>query len=119
LEEEKPTLSSKDSQIIRLTERELYFSIIEKTFSVSKETLVSNSRSKEVSEIRKIAIYAAHKQLKIPVVELSKWFQKTHSTIHYAIKKTEDYYLKQHPFTVKSIEAINVELSRMRTSAQA
>jgi chromosomal replication initiator protein len=119
LEEEKPTLSSKDSQIIRLTERELYFSIIEKTFSISKETLVSNSRSKEVSEIRKIAIYAAHKQLKIPVVELSKWFQKTHSTIHYAIKKTEDYYQRQHPATIKSIEAINVELSRMRTSAQA
>ncbi len=119
LEEDRPALSGGDTQIIRLGERERYFSIVEKAFGITKADLVSDSRKKEVSELRKVAIYIAHKQMHIPVLELSKWFQKTHSTVHYAIAKTQENYDKQYPTTVKLVEDLKLELSRMRSSAQA
>jgi len=119
LEEDRPVLSGGDAQIIRLGERERFFSILEKAFGLTKAELISGSRTKEVSEARKVAIYVAHKQLHIPVLELSKWFQKTHSTVHYAIAKTQENYDKRYPTTLKLIEDLKLELSRMRSSAQA
>ena len=119
LEEDRAALSGADAQIIRLSERERYFSIVEKAFGFTKADLTSDSRKKEVSEARKVAIYVAHKQMRIPVLELSKWFEKTHSTVHYAIAKTQENYDKRCASTIKLVDSLKLELSRMRSSVQA
>lgn len=119
LDEDEGKLNQADTEVIQLHERDRFFSVIERAFSISKEELISSSRAKDLSEVRKIAMYIANKNLKIPVVELARWFSKTHSTVNYAIAKTEENIQQGYASTTKKIEQLSIELSRMKISAHA
>lgn len=58
--------------------------------SHSMEELRSDSRTKNLSDARKVAMFIAHTHLGINVMRVAQIFDKSHSSVIYAINKVED-----------------------------
>ncbi len=76
-------------------------------WGVSPALLVSSSRKREVSTYRMVCMYSAHVLWGVTITTLARWFGKSHSSVHYAIKKVEAARKKAQssfPLLVRQLE---------------
>ncbi len=63
---------------------------VSRTYSVSKEEILSKSRNAEIALARQVAIYIVWKTLNLSYSDIGREFNKNHTTIIYTIEKMKD-----------------------------
>lgn len=97
-EENKITRMASPANIIRITAF---------TMDVSMEELLGPTRKPKVYEARLMAIYVIRTVVKIPFVEIGKYFNRSHSTIISSFKKIEDRLVKDQDLYKKYCVILN------------
>ncbi len=89
-------------------------SIIEevaRTYSVSKEDILSKRKTADIALARQISIYVTKEITQLSFVAIGNFFSKDHTTIMYTIKKIEEL-LKRDPSQKKLVDDIIKNLQR-------
>lgn len=97
-EEEKNKITAK--QIIEITASK---------FKVPYESIVGRSQTKECVIPRQISMYLCRKHLKIPFIQISKLFNRDHSTVMSSVKQIQQDLLL-NPNLQKSIEEMENQI---------
>lgn len=68
---------------------EMIIEIVSAYFNISKRDIMSNKRSKNVSDPRQMAMYLIRDVLNLPFAKIGEIFSKDHSTVMHACSKVE------------------------------
>src|SRR6056297_1386293 len=99
--------------------RERLFQSVEKTFGIDQKELVSKTRKKPVSEIRMLAMYLAVKIMKEPVTGVADWFDKTHSSVNYSVKKIDLLIEKENERIFNKLEQLKAQFTSSQSDNMA
>ena len=89
--------------------KEKLFQCVQKVFDIDQKTLVSKTRKKPVSEIRMLAMYLAVRDMKESVTGVAEWFEKTHSSVNYSIKKIDSLIKKDNQRIIQQLERLKAQ----------
>ena len=78
---------------------------VARTYSVSVEDIRSKKQNAPVSKVRQVAMYIVREVTKMPLEEIGEQFGRNHSTVVYALKKTEES-IRRIPKERETIEDI-------------
>ncbi len=84
---------------------------VARTYSVSKEDILSKRKTAEIALARQISVYVTKQITQLSFVAIGNFFSKDHTTIMYTIKKIEDL-LKRDPSQKKLVDNIIKNLQR-------
>ena len=89
---------------------EMIISTVEKHFNLNDNSLKSNSRSKNISYPRQIAMYIIKEVMDKKLIEIGNCFGgKDHSTVIHAVKKVE-FYIENDPFIKEKVDTLTKDL---------
>lgn len=85
---------------------EMIVEIVSTYFNISKRDIMSNKRSKNVSEPRQLAMYLIRDVLNLPFAKIGEIFAKDHSTVMHACSKVERQVKNKAPEVMDDLEKI-------------
>lgn len=89
---------------------EQIISLVEKTFAVGREELISKSRKSNVTWARQVAMYLARHYTLYPLEKIGELFGRDHATVIHSFSKVAEV-VKQHPARRFELEFLQQKLS--------
>ena len=80
-------------------------------FQITPDILVSTSRRKEAVRPRNMAMYLSRHMTDLPLTDIGRAFGRNHSTVVYAINKTESL-IKKDSFYRRQVEFLKDQIEK-------
>lgn len=100
-----------EPQTIKQVTPKMIIEVIASYFNISTRDILSNKRSKNVSEPRQMAMYFIRDVLNLPYAKIGEIFDKDHSTVMHACSKIEKMSKNNDPDIIEDLASIRKRIS--------